>query len=149
MKKKILVLSLSLCILLVGCTTEDTVEESQENTVQDSSVPVGGGDNEVLERSETLSDIIVETYGIDDATTIILNDTAIIGVRISYDQELTDEIVETIEGKVLAYDNGISEVLISDEGKIFTDIGDIVYGLLQGKSYDSLVNEINNIRNRI
>ena len=94
MKKKILVLSLSLCILLVGCTTEDTVEESQENTVQDSSVPVGGGDNEVLERSETLSDIIVETYGIDDATTIILNDTAIIGVRISYDQELTDEIVE-------------------------------------------------------
>lgn len=149
MKVKSIFMYFLVCVLLIGCSTQNIIEKSGDNFVEDMSIPVGGADNEILERSETISDIVVELYGMDDATTIILNDTAIIGVKISYNQELTNKTTETIEQKVLDYDNQLTRVLVTNEEKNFTEISDVVYELLQGKSYDSQVNEINNIMNKI
>lgn len=149
MKVKSIFMYFLVCVLLIGCSTQNIIEKSGDNFVEDMSIPVGGADNEILERSETISDIVVELYGMDDATTIILNDTAIIGVKISYNQELTNKTIETIEQKVLDYDNQLTRVLVTNEEKNFTEISDVVYELLQGKSYDSQVNEINNIMNKI
>lgn len=149
MKVKSIFMYFLVCVLLIGCSTQNIIEKSGDNFVEDMSIPAGGADNEILERSETISDIVVELYGMDDATTIILNDTAIIGVKISYNQELTNKTTETIEQKVLDYDNQLTRVLVTNEEKNFTEISDVVYELLQGKSYDSQVNEINNIMNKI
>ncbi|MDD2446980.1 MAG: YhcN/YlaJ family sporulation lipoprotein [Tissierellia bacterium] len=149
MKVKSIFMYFLVCVLLIGCSTQNIIVKSGDNFVEDMSIPVGGADNEILERSETISDIVVELYGMDDATTIILNDTAIIGVKISYNQELTNKTIETIEQKVLDYDNQLTRVLVTNEEKNFTEISDVVYELLQGKSYDSQVNEINNIMNKI
>lgn len=149
MKVKSIFMYFLVCVLLIGCSTQNIIEKSGDNFVEDMSIPAGGADNEILERSETISDIVVELYGMDDATTIILNDTAIIGVKISYNQELTNKTIETIEQKVLDYDNQLTRVLVTNEEKNFTEISDVVYELLQGKSYDSQVNEINNIMNKI
>ncbi|MDD4725562.1 MAG: YhcN/YlaJ family sporulation lipoprotein [Tissierellia bacterium] len=149
MKVKSIFMYFLVCVLLIGCSTQNIIVKSGDNFVEDMSIPVGGADNEILERSETISDIVVELYGMDDATTIILNDTAIIGVKISYNQELTNKTTETIEQKVLDYDNQLTRVLVTNEEKNFTEISDVVYELLQGKSYDSQVNEINNIMNKI
>ena len=149
MKVKSIFMYFLVCVLLIGCSTQNIIVKSGDNFVEDMSIPAGGADNEILERSETISDIVVELYGMDDATTIILNDTAIIGVKISYNQELTNKTIETIEQKVLDYDNQLTRVLVTNEEKNFTEISDVVYELLQGKSYDSQVNEINNIMNKI
>ena len=146
MKRRFIYLVLVLLITLSGCTSEKIIDESKEENI---AIPVGGADGEILERSENISDIVVELYGIDDATTIILNNTAIIGLKIAYDQKLTDETIKIIEEKVISYDDSLTEVLVTDKDKIFSEISDIVYDLLQGSSYDSLVDEINKIQNKI
>lgn len=145
MKKRYIYICLLLLLVLSGCTNEQIVDKSEENI----AIPVGGEDSEILERSESISDLVVELYGIDDATTIILNDTAIIGLKIAYDQKLTDETIEIIEEKVLSLDENITEVLITDKDKIFSEISDIVYDLLQGNSYDKVVDKIYKIKNKI
>ncbi|WFA09620.1 YhcN/YlaJ family sporulation lipoprotein [Tissierella sp. Yu-01] len=146
MKRRFIYLVLVLLITLSGCTSEKIIDESKKENI---AIPVGGADGEILERSENISDIVVELYGIDDATTIILNNTAIIGLKIAYDQKLTDETIKIIEEKVISYDDSLTEVIVTDKDKIFSEISDIVYDLLQGSSYDSLVDEINKIKNKI
>lgn len=143
MKNKKIYLVLILMLILGGCTPNKLNEES------DNLVSVGGEDAEIIERSEYISDIVVELYGIDDATTIILNETALIGLKTSYDQELTEDKVEVIKSMVIEEDPYITEVRITKADKLFSEINNIVNDLLQGKSYDSLVDEINKIKNKI
>lgn len=144
MKKFFIYLSLTVFILLSGCTGNQAMDETDH-----SSITVIGADSEIIERSETISDIVVDLYGIDDATTIILNDIALIGVKIAYDQKLTDDTIKTIESVVSTNDSNIKEIIITDKDKIFSDIDNILSELLQGKTYDSLVDEINKIKNKI
>jgi YhcN/YlaJ family sporulation lipoprotein len=148
MKKRLICFSIVLLILLSACTTNNQFDQSVEEE-QMAVIPVGGTDNEILERSENISDVVVELFGIDDATTIILNDTAIVGVKMAYDQQLTDETKLVIEDKVLSFDKNITNVLITDKDKIFSEISDIIFNLLQGKSYDNYVNQISKIMNKI
>lgn len=143
MKNKKVYLILLVIVVLSGCTSNNVNEEL------DNSVSVGGMDGEIIERSEFISDIVVELYGIDDATTIILNDTALIGLKIAYDQELTGETIEVIKSMVIEEDPYITEVIITNKDKQFSEINNVVNDLLQGKSYDSLVNDINKIKNKI
>lgn len=143
MKNKKVYLILLVIFILNGCTSNNVNEEL------DNSVTVGGMDGEIIERSEFISDIVVELYGIDDATTIILNDTALIGLKIAYDQDLTTETIGVIKSMVIEEDPYITEVRITSKEKLFSEINNVVNDLLQGKSYDSLVNDINKIKNKI
>ena len=143
MTNKKMYLILVVIVILSGCTSNKTNEEL------DNSITVSGMDGEIIERSEYISDIIVELYGIDDATTIILNDTALIGLKIAYDQELTEETVDVIKSMVIEEDSYINDVRITNKEKLFGEINNVVNDLLQGKTYDSLVNDINKIKNKI
>lgn len=148
MKRKKIYLITVICLILSGCTTNSIIEKPEDN-MEDNIITVIGSDSEIIERSETISDIIVDLYGIDDATTIILNHSAIIGLKISYDQKLTADTIDIIESKVKDQDKYITEVLVTDKEKLFAEINNIVNELLQGKSYDSLIDEINKIKNKI
>lgn len=148
MKRKKIYLITVICLILSGCTTNSIIEKPEDN-MEDNIITVISSDGEIIERSETISDIIVDLYGIDDATTIILNHSAIIGLKISYDQKLTADTIDIIESKVKDQDKYITEVLVTDKEKLFAEINNIVNELLQGKSYDSLIDEINKIKNKI
>jgi len=145
MKKKYTYFLLVILVFLVGCTTDKIVEEK----IQDNSITVTGPDSEIIERSETLSDVIVDLYGIDDATTIIFNDTAIIGLKVAYDEELDENISDIVKNAVLIEDPNINQVLLTDKDRVFNEINSVVNELLQGKSYDTLVEDINKIKNKI
>jgi len=145
MRKKYICFLLLILVFLVGCTTEKIVEDK----VQDNTITVTGPDSEIIERSETLSDVIVDLYGIDDATTIIFNDTAIIGLKVAYEEALDENISDIVKNTVLIEDPNINQVLLTDKDRIFSEINSVVNELLQGKSYDSLVVDINKIKNKI
>lgn len=144
MKHKLLYLLLLVMIILNGCT-----QEPNEVVEEPIAITVGAADREIIERSESISDIIVDLYGIDDATTIILNDDAIIGVKIAYDEKLSDDYRAKIEEAVKNYDNGIAKIVITDKSKLFDEINDVITDVLQGKPYENYINAINNIKNRI
>ncbi|MGO1469109.1 MAG: YhcN/YlaJ family sporulation lipoprotein [Tissierella sp.] len=146
MKKNILLLLIISSILTISCVDENTNKSETEN--KDSLLSVEASDKDILERSEKISDLVVELFGIDGATTLIFNDTAIVSVIISYDQNLTDETRETIEKVVKENDDLIKDVKIAEDEKTFNEIEDILSELLKGKSYDDFVLDINKILDR-
>lgn len=134
----ILVLAL---FLQVGCkpiVNDKIVEEEPE----DIAVEVSIEDKVIIDRSENLADYVVELFGIDDAATIIFNDTALVSVIMAYDKILTDETKELIHDLVMEKDTEIKEVLISDDEKIFFQIVEIIGSLMNGSPYDNHVGEI-------
>lgn len=148
MKKNIVLLILVVVIVLGGC------QNPQQNIIegelpQDEVIEVGGEDKEIINRSEDISDYVVELFGIDDAVTIIFNDTAVIGVILAYDQKINDDIKNIIRDTVKEKDELIKEVKITDNKKLFSQINNIIEGLLNGKSYDNYVSEIDKIIEKI
>lgn len=144
MKRKILILIILALILSAGCTISN-----ENKATDDSSISVDGQDREIIDRSESISDIVVELYGVDDATTVIFNDRALIGVKLSYDNKLDDNIRNNVIDVVTGFDNQITEVKVTQDNKLFMQIDDIMNELILGKSYDTFVDEINKISDKI
>ena len=148
MKKSILVLMILSVIVQMGCAKAD--ETKMEGNIKDEKfINVAGEDKDIIYRSENISDIIVELFGIDDATAIIFNENAIVGVVLSYDQDISEDMYDTIISLVKEKDSSIEEVYITSNPKLFKQIDNIVIDLLQGKSYDEYVVDINKVMDKI
>lgn len=118
---------------------------SQGEIFQDISLNVSGKDYDLLIRSEGISDAVVNLFGIDNATSIIFNDKVAVGLEMAEGHEFTEDVKNSIVNTVKEKDNSISEVLVSDNKKIFNEIESVIEALLNGKSYDEQVNKISNI----
>ncbi len=149
MRKKILIVAiLVISISLMACTSGDIKRETAEDENQ-NLIEVNVEGKDLLNRSEDISDFVVELYGIDDATTIVFNNEAYIGVVMAFDHEFTQDLRDTIIHHVKEKDIQIDNVSVTVNPKIFNQIDDVVFNLLQGKYYDSQVKEINKIINNI
>ena len=137
---KYVLLVLIIMVIVMGCKISE--EGKNEDEI---SINVGGKDYDILVRSENLSDVVVDLYGIDNATSIIFNDVVVIGVEMARDVILTDDVKEMIISTVLENDTMIRQVLITDNKKIFDQIENIIIALMNGKPYDDQVKEINRI----
>lgn len=142
MGKKFFVIFLAIVTLVFASCT-------MENSVNEEELDVAGDDSHLVERSEAISDIIVEEYGIDDATTIVFNEYALISVKIAYNEDITQEHIDKITSKVLKFDELVDKVLITDKAKTFREIDDIVFSLLQGGEYRDYLDDINGIFNSL
>jgi YhcN/YlaJ family sporulation lipoprotein len=143
MKKSILLFIIILSLVFqLGCRASENNNLVDLEETKDLSVEASIEDKIIIDRSEDLSDYVVELFGIDDAATIIFNDTALIGVVIAYDREIDEDIKQSIENIVMEKDKEIKKVLISDDEKTFNQIVNIINGLMNGSSYDNYVSEI-------
>ena len=104
---------------------EESLEDTQEEEI---TLGVSAKDKDLLIRSENISDLVVNLYGIDNATDIILNDRVAVGLEMADGYQLTEDLKETINSTILENDSGISQVLISDNKKIFDQIEGIIEG---------------------
>ncbi len=142
MKKSLLTLLILLLITsLIGCGPDNDVESRENDNL--NLIEVNVKDKELLNRSEDISDWVVELYGIDDVTAIVFNNEAYIALVMAFDQPYTEELENTIEFHVKEHDSLIENVYVTNDTRTFKQISDIVFNLLQGKSYDSQVKEIN------
>lgn len=137
-------LVLIIMIIVIGCKINEEISEEGKSE-DEISINVEGKDYDTLIRSENLSDVVVDLYGIDNATSIIFNDLVVIGVEMARDAILTDDVKEMIISTVLENDTMIRQVLITDNKKIFDQIESIIIALMNGKPYDDQVKEINRI----
>lgn len=155
MKNKVKILSLLIILALIigGCSTgkndenDNVAEENmgQEELFEDISLNVSGKNYDLLVRSEAISDAVVNLFGIDNATSIILNDKVAVGLEMAEGHEFTEDVINTVINTVKEKDSSISEVFVSGDKKIFDDIEGVIENLLNGKSYDEQVDRINNI----
>lgn len=146
MKKRILIFMIS----LIAVSSIACMNSSKNHEVGDGqeSIEANVDDNELLNRSEDISDWVVELYGIDDATTIVFNNDAYIAVLIAFDYEFSQELRENIIYQVKEKDSLIENVNVTDNSKTFNLISDVVFNLLQGESYDNQVKQIYKIMNK-
>ena len=153
MKRRVLfLLRIFIAILIIGgiitgCAKKDISIE--ENDKKDITLDVGGKDHDILIRSENISDLVVNLYGIDNATSIIFNDVVAIGLEIADGSKLNDDMKEMIINTVLENDTMIRQVLITDNKKIFDQIESIILSLMNGKPYDEHIKEINRIIDKL
>lgn len=144
MKKKIILLIISLLVVsLIGCSSQDELLGENQDLIE-----ANVDSKELLNRSEDISDWVVELYGVDDATTIVFNNDAYVAIILGFDQEFTKELEETIIYQIKEKDALIENVHLTTNSKTFSQISDIVFNLLQGQSYDSQVKDINKIIDR-
>lgn len=144
MKKILLLFFTSIFVFQIGCSENNEIAEKESQTIP-LEVEVAVGDNSILERSETISDYVVELYGIDDASSIILNQKVLIAVTMAYDVDLNDQTRDLIESVIMEKDEDLVEVLVTDDEKIFSKINDIVIDLMAGTPYDRQVDTINKL----
>lgn len=130
-------------IFLVGCGTKEQIGE--KSTEEEISMSVGGKDYDILVRSENISNIVVDLYGIDNATSIIFNDVVVVAVEMAQDTTFNDDIKEMIINTVLENDATIRQVLITENKRVFDQIENIIKSLMNGKAYDEHIKEINRI----
>lgn len=134
---------------LLGCDKNNIMEEPEENIVEaeeeDIDLLVSGKDHDLLIRSENVSNLVVDLYGIDDVSSIIFNDIVVVAVEMGADNTLTDDVKEMIMETVLNNDKAIRQVLITNDKKVFDQIEDIIEDLMHGKPYDNYVKEINRL----
>lgn len=156
-KKKFLILIL-IGIILTGCSLgvnvtekDNSTEEEivQEEKQEEISLDVSSKDYDLLIRSEGISDAVVNLYGIDNATSIIFNDVVAVAVEMAEDNTFSEEIKQTIIATVKENDSSIREVFVTDSKDIFDEIEEVVSALLNGQSYDSQVEKINSIIEKV
>lgn len=149
MKRYLLLIMILVLILQIGCKADIDKEIVVEEELNPISVEVAAEDRIIIDRSENLSDYVVELFGIDDAATIIFNDIALISVVMAYDKELTEETKELIHDIILEKDMEIKQVLISNDEKTFFQVIEIMSKLMNGSPYDSHVGEISKMIDKI
>lgn len=156
-KKKFLILIL-IGIILTGCSLGGNVTEKdnsteeeivQEEKQEEISLDVSSKDYDLLIRSEGISDAVVNLYGIDNATSIIFNDVVAVAVEMAEDNTFSEEMKQTIIATVKENDSSIREVFVTDSKDIFDEIEEVVSALLNGQSYDSQVEKINSIIEKV
>ncbi len=142
LKRYLLFILVLMLFLQIGCQVKLDEDIIQVEEPEDISINVSAEDKVIIDRSENLADCVVELFGIDDAATIIFNDTALVSVIMAYDTVLTEDTKELINDLVMEKDTAIKEVLISNDEKTFFQIVEIIGSLLNGSSYDNHVGEI-------
>lgn len=144
---KCLLLILIPMVLVLGCTAKNDEDELVEEDIEeDITLDVSAQDREILIRSENISDMVVNLYGIDNASSIIFNDMVAIALEMAEGNTLTEDVRMMIRDTVMENDQAIKEVLITDNKKIFDQLEEIVLSLLSDeKSYDDHVVDISRI----
>lgn len=136
-------------LLQIGCKADIDKKIVEQEDLDSISVEVAAEDKVIIDRSENLSDYVVELFGIDDAATIIFNDTALISVVMAYDKELTEETKQLINDIVLEKDMEIKQVLVSNDEKTFFQVIEIIGKLMNGSPYDNHVGEVSKMIDKI
>lgn len=146
MRIKLYIFILFITILFTGCLQ---IKDKGNDSPDFESVDVGSVDKEILNISESISDNVVELYGIVDATSIIFNEEVLLGIILAEDQEMTEDMIDSIIKTIKDKNPYIENVHISLDEDIFIEIDNIVIYLLGGKSYEDYLDEINKIREKI
>lgn len=145
MKKYLLFILVLVMVFQVACTNNPQQEITEIEEPDDVLIQVAAEDRLIIDRSEDLADYVVELFGVDDAATIIFNDTALVCVIMAYDTELTQETRSIIEDLVLEKDSAIKEVIVSDNEKTFFQVVEVISSLMNGSPYDEHVDEISKL----
>ena len=144
MKKSILLILCLTTLFQTGCKNnlEEEIADIEDNEVV---IEVAIEDKVVIDRSEDISDYVVELFGIDDSATIIFNDIALVSVIMAKDSDFTEDVKELITDLVMDKDKGIRNVIVSNDEKTFSKIVEIIGDLLNGVPYDNHVATISKI----
>ncbi|RKD34288.1 YhcN/YlaJ family sporulation lipoprotein [Thermohalobacter berrensis] len=102
-------------------------------------------------RAENIADSLVDIPGIDDATVVISENTALVGVQYvnGRNNGFTATMNERVEDTVRRVDRRINNVVVTADPNLFEQIDDIATGINRGRPMTGFTQEIQDILRRI
>ncbi|NLM04508.1 MAG: YhcN/YlaJ family sporulation lipoprotein [Clostridiales bacterium] len=106
---------------------------------------------DLVTRSEKIVDEVVKVNGVESATVVISENTAIVGVDLEDDKtgELGKDVEMEIKKVVEETDEDIDEVAITADPDLFTRVENLANDFADGKPLSGLGNEIEEIFRKI
>jgi YhcN/YlaJ family sporulation lipoprotein len=155
MKKKKCILAIFLVVLLFctcGCgkskKEQMPIEDAKDESVVSEDTATQNTDDGVV-RAENIADIVVDLFGVEDATALIYNESVLVGVIFSKDVESKGDTKNNILDIIKENDTDIKNIYITDDEKLFNKIDDIEQMLIRGDKVDKYSDDINKIIKQI
>lgn len=137
-----------------GDIDEDIEEETGDEEMDDNDITddTGEGMDEGMNgRSEEIANSIVEMDGINDASVVIRDNTALVGVDATdtTEGEVSEEMKQNIEAKVKEVDENITEVYVSAEEDLFDRINEIAQNIRKGDPIEDFADDLDDLVKRL
>lgn len=106
---------------------------------------------DIIARSNYLAKKVKELNEIDDATVILTENTALVGVKIkgNVKGEMTTDLKRNVENKIKNTDNRIKNVAVTANPDLATRLRDIMFDIERGRPLSGFAVEIKEILKRI
>lgn len=110
-----------------------------------------GTENNMVQRAELIANKVARMTNVEDASVVITNNTALVGVDITNGRnvEMSQDMRTQIERTVRNADRRINNVVVTAEPDIFDRIGEIGMDIRRGRPMTGYTNEIEKIMRRI
>ncbi len=156
----ILLLMVTILLISVGCRPAE--KPSPDNLVQDQDEidryieeenkrrQNDEGYQQVV-KAEAIADALVDQEGIYDATVVLYNGKALVGVDVAEQNEgkLSENLRDRIMNTIKTFDNEIRDVNITTNSDLFNRIDDIEQSLMKGDTKINVSKEIDAIIKKI
>lgn len=155
--KKLMALVISATIFsapLIGCTTNttDTTNKTTENTNKTTETNDNTADSKTVEeaeRSKTVREKLSTVPGVKDASTVVHDNTAVVGIVYNDDVSSKEDVNKAVEDAVKQTDTKITTVKISDDTSMTDKIKKMYDDLASGKTWDDVKDQFENFKNDI
>lgn len=134
-----------------SATEQKNPEGTQDKTSPNKTAEDQETENDLYQRAEKIASAVKTVDGVEDATVVITEKRALVGVDIGKNTEgkLTDKIKDSVEAKVKETDKEIQTIGVSADPDLFTRISKVGQGIQGGKPLSEFGSEIEEIFNRV
>lgn len=160
--KNIFLFLLLMLITLTGCTAAEKPSPDLNNMlvdqdeidryiIEDNERRKNDVSYQQVIKAEAIADALVREEKIYDATVVLYDDHALVGIEIVEDIQgnISKEIREKVQSIVKEMDNKINTVTISSDDEIFNKIDKLQHSLIKGDERKNISKEIDSILKEI
>ncbi len=105
--------------------------------------------NDMANRAESIADNVVDISGVNDASVVLRDNTALVGVVLQGDRTMTADMREKIVNDVKRVDKDIEVVKVSDSPDMFEEIDNIAQEINRGSAITDFEDDIRDLQNRM
>lgn len=116
-------------------------EDIQGDQVTERSMAV----KSLIQKNERIADSLVDIPGIDNASVLVTDGTAVVAILLDEGNEFNSDIANQIESTVKRNDDDIETIVMTTDEDTFYRVDDIEQEFMRGDSMDDYIKKVNNI----
>ncbi|MTI70742.1 MAG: YhcN/YlaJ family sporulation lipoprotein [Firmicutes bacterium] len=148
---------LILASLTIACQPQEKPNPNDDYDMEDNNMNnnmdmdnMEMNNNDLSSRAETIANSVVDLSEVNDATVVITNNTALVGVNVTGNRDMLDaEMRDRVRSVVKNVDNDIDRVVVTADTTMFDRIDNIAQNINRGRNVTDYRDEIDNMLENI